>query len=354
MKTNGLLIALLCITAVLATTSCHDKKSQEELKKEKKPTMLTAEGYVVTPQQFQSGYLASGTLRPNEEIQILPEVSGRITSISFNEGSHVEQGQALVKLYNDDIRATIQKLEAQKQLQLKIKDRQAELLRIGGISQQDFETTTTQIQSIDADVAYAQAQLRKTTIFAPFSGRIGIRNVSVGAVITPATIIATLQQTRILKMDFTLPDQYKSQVPQGKKLTFTVTGLLDTFDATISAIEPAADAETHTIKVRALVQNDDHKLVAGSFTHVILPFENNSNALLIPSQSVIPTDRDKKVAVIINGKANLVTVTTGTRTKDKVEILQGLKPGDTIITTGIMQVKQDMAVKVTRINAPTR
>ncbi len=313
-----------------------------------------AEGYVVTPQQFQSGYLASGSLRPNEEIQILPEVSGRITSISFTEGSHVEKGQVLVRLYNDDIRATIQKLEAQKQLQLKIKDRQAELLRIGGISQQDFETTTTQIQSIDADVAFAQAQLRKTTINAPFSGRIGIRNVSIGAVITPATVIATLQQTRILKMDFSLPDQYKSQVPRGKKLTFTVSGVLDTFDAVISAIEPAADAETHTIKVRAIVQNEDHKLVAGSFTHVILPFENNSNALLVPSQSVIPTDRDKKVAVVINGKANLVTVTTGTRTKDKVEILQGLKPGDTIITTGIMQVKQDMGVKITKVNAPTQ
>ncbi len=276
----------------------------------------------------------------------MPEVAGRVTSISFDEGTVVKEGQVLVKIYNDDIKAQIQKLRAQRELQVKIQNRQAELLRIGGISQQDYETTTTQIQSIDADVAYSEALLRKTTIYAPFHGKIGIRNVSVGAVITPGTIIATLQQTRILKMDFTVPDQYRDEVQPGKKIEFTLAGKLDTFTGVISAIEPAASEVTHTLKIRALVQNEDHKLGAGSFTHVIIPFENNKNALLVPSQSVIPTDRDKVVAVIKNGKAALVPVIIGTRTDDKVEIVQGLKEGDTVLTTGIMQVKQGMKVNV--------
>jgi membrane fusion protein (multidrug efflux system) len=330
--------------------SCNSKEADTKANPAK-PKMLSAEGYVIKLQPFQSDYTASGTLLPNEEIQILPEVSGRVTNIYFKEGTHVAQGQVLVKLYNDDIKAQIQKSQAQKQLQLKIKDRQAELLRIGGISQQDYETTVTQIQSIDADIAYSEAQLSKTIIRAPFPGKTGIRNISVGAVITPSTVIATLQQTKILKMDFTVPEQYKSEVPIGKKVQFTVTGNLDTFSGTISAVEPTADVVTRTIKVRALVENDTHKLTAGAFTHITIPFSSNKSAILIPSESVIPTTRDKEVAVVKNGKVNMVTVLLGARTNDKAEILQGLHPGDTILTTGIMQAKQGMSVKINKVNS---
>lgn len=309
--------------------------------------MLFAEGIVVKGAPFQTEYTTSGSLFPNEEIQILSEVAGRITGISFKEGGHVTKGQVLMSIYNEDVKAQIQKSKAQRELQEKIKARQAELLRIGGISQQDYETTTAQIQSIDADISYYEAMLRKTTITAPFSGRIGIRNVSVGAVISPSTVIATLQQTQVLKMDFTLPDQYKAEVPNGKKVRFKVTGSLDTFTGVISALEPAANTVTRTIKVRALVQNENNQLNAGAFTRVFIPFDNNKNALLIPSQSVIPTDRDKKVAIVKGGMAKLATVTIGARTNDKVEVIQGLSEGDTILTTGIMQVKEDMKVTVT-------
>ncbi|MCW3120950.1 MAG: efflux transporter periplasmic adaptor subunit [Flavipsychrobacter sp.] len=339
------LIPVVSISLLYSLAACNSKKKEEEEAKPK-TNILNAEGYVVKPQAFQSDYTASGSLLPNEEIQILPEVSGRVTNISFEEGTHVSAGQVLLKIYNDDIRAQIQKSKAQRELQEKIKLRQVELLRIGGISQQDYETTTAQIQSINADLAYSDALLRKTTIVAPFSGRIGIRNVSKGAVVTPTTVIATLQQTKILKMDFTIPDQYRDEVNPGKKITFTVTGKLDTFSAVISAVEPAADVITRTLKVRALVQNQEHKLTAGSFTHVIIPFENNKNALLIPSEAIIPTSRDKEVAVVSGGKAKMVVVKIGTRTNDMVEIVQGLKEGDTIITTGIMQVKPNMQVRV--------
>ena len=348
---NNYLALIVGSIAISILASCDSKKSEAETTKAgAKPNILRAEGFVVEPQMFQSDYTTSGSLLPNESTQILPETSGRVTSISFKEGVHVEQGQVLVKLYNDDIKAQIQKSKAQRELQVKIKERQAELLRIGGISQQDYETTAAQIASIDADLAYSEAQLSKTIIKAPFPGRIGIRNISVGAVITPSTVIATLQQSRILKMDFTVPDQYKSELVVDKKVSFTVNGSLDTFYGVISALEPAADAVTRTLKVRAIVQNQDHKLVPGSFTHVVIPFVNNTHALLIPSQAVIPTDRDKEVAIVRDGKAKLVTVTIGTRTNNQVEILQGLTAGDTIITTGIMQVKPNMAVKITKVN----
>jgi membrane fusion protein (multidrug efflux system) len=350
-KTRFPFLFSLTIIATCLGACKHDNQATTA-KKDDKTKMLRAEVFIVKPQSFAADYTASGSLLPNEEIQILPEVSGRVTNISFKEGTHVEKGQMLLQIYNDDIKAQIQKLQAQKELQIKIENRQAELLRIGGISQQDYETTVTQIQSIDADIAYSRAMLRKTTIYAPFPGKIGIRNVSVGAVITPSTVIATLQQTKELKMDFSIPDQYKKNVEIATQVYFTVVGNLDTFAGKVIAVEPTANVTTRTLKVRALVENQTHTLTAGAFTHVIIPFESNNSALLIPPQSVIPTTTDKKVAVIKNGKANMVTVIIGERTNDKVEIIQGLKAGDTIITTGIMQVKQGMAVAVSKTLNP--
>lgn len=344
---------IVIISCTFLVPGCKQKKEEEsgQHKGGGRQNMLSAEAYVVRAQRFQNNYTTSGTLVPNEEIQILPEVAGRVTAITFQEGTKVKKGQVLLQLYNADIKAQIQKSLAQRKLQEKISARQGELLRIGGISQQDYETTIALIQSIDADIAFNQAQLRKTSVVAPFDGRIGIRNVSLGAVITPATVIATLQQTRILKMDFAVPDQYKNEVPNGKRVYFTVTGTLDTFSGVIGAIEPKSDPVTRTIKARALVQNEDHKLVAGSFTHVWIPFDDKKYALLIPSQSVIPTDRDKQVAVVRSGKAKMVTVKTGARTNDNVEIIQGLNEGDTVLTTGIMQVKTNMKVRVTKVNS---
>lgn len=337
----------ICIIGACVSTlmACSHKK-EDATKPNGKPNILVAEAYVVHPQVFQTEYTASGTLLPNEEINILSEVAGRVTDIKFREGAAVTKGQVLVTLYNQDIKAQIQKLRAQRELQVKIRNRQQELLRIGGISQQDYETTGTQIASIDADIAYSEAQLRRTSIIAPFSGRIGTRNISVGAVVTPATVIATLQQTNVLKMDFAIPDQYREEIHPGKQVTFTITGSLDTFGGTIAAIDPSANTTTRTLKARAIVHNEKQKLTAGSFTHVSIPFEHNKNAILIPPQAIIPTNRDKQVAILEGGKAKMVVVTLGTRTNNMVEITSGLSTGDTIITTGLMQVKPGMKVKV--------
>ncbi len=346
-QSSGLSIFFLsCLLSTAGLVSCNGNKGTAPVKN-KGPRILNAEGIIVMPQIFQTDYAATGTLLPNEEVSVMPEVQGRITKISFKEGSIVKQGQVLVNLYNEDIKAQLQKLRAQRDLQIKIRDRQAELLNIGGISRQDYETTVTTIAGIDADIEYAGTQLRKTTIVAPFTGRAGIRNVSMGAVVTPATVITTLQQLHLLKMDFNVPEQYRSELSTGKDVQFTVSGSQDTFLAKISAVEPMANASTRTVRVRAIVENGQNVLAPGAFTHIIVPFDENADALLVPSQSVIPTNREKVVAVIRGGKAQMIPVRTGARTSDKVEIISGLSKGDTILTTGIMQVKPGMDVQVT-------
>lgn len=349
-RQNIFFLSFVYFLSFIIISSCKSNK-EDAIKANNKSKSLRAEGYVVQPQVFQKDISASGTLHPNEEVEIHPEVAGRITSILFKEGSFVKKGQTLVQLNDADIRAQIQKLRAQKALQQKVLDRQNELLSIGGISRQDYETTQTQIASIDADIAFQEAQLRKTRIVAPFDGRIGIRNVSVGAIVAPTTAIATLQQLHPLKMDFTVPDQYRDVITTGKTVFFTVDGITEPLSGKISAVDPGADINTRSIKVRAIVSNPDGKLTAGAFAHVQIPNESNNNALLIPSQAVIPTTRDKKVAIVRKGKAALVVVQLGARTEDKVLVTEGLVPGDTVIVTGIMQVKPGMDITITKVKS---
>lgn len=282
-------------------------------------------------------------------VEIHPEVSGRVTGIYFREGSPVRKGQLLLKLNDADVRAQIAKLQAQKGLQQTTARRQAELLRIGGISRQEYDATQTEIRAIDADIAGTRATLNKLQILAPFDGIIGLRGVSPGAIVSPTSIVATLQQVSPLKMDFSLPDQYRNQLRLGQEVRFYVEGRLDTLSGKISAIEPGADATTRTIRTRALVPNTNRELSPGTFAHVLIPFGSGSTSIMIPSQSIIPTTRDKKVALIRDGKAVLQTVKTGDRTEDRIQILDGLQLGDTILTTGLMQVKPGMEVKVRKV-----
>jgi membrane fusion protein (multidrug efflux system) len=178
---------------------------------------------------------------------------------------------------------------------------------------------------------------------------VGIRSISVGAVISPTTVVTKLQQINPLRIDFMLPDRYRDKIVNGKEVFFSVSGSLDTLSGNIKAIEPGADVNTRNIRVQATIPNKNNKLISGAFAHVIIPFSSNNNALLIPAQSVIPTTKEKKAAILRNGKAEIVTIVLGTRTTDKVEILSGLQAGDTVLTTGIMQVKQGMEVKVSKL-----
>ena len=347
MGKNIFLTGLIATSLCISLSSCGEKGSTA--KGGGKPSGISAKGHVVSQGSFSDLYTTTGSLLPNEEINIIPEISGRVTAINFKEGTNVSQGQLLVQLYDEEIKAQLRKLKAQRELQIKTQERQQSLVDIGGISKQDFETTQTQVQSIEADIALAEAQLRATRIIAPFSGTIGIRNISLGAVVTPNTVITSLQQTSHLKMDFTIPDQYRNAIQPGKEVMFSVNGVRDTLSGTIMAVDPGADAVTRAIRVRATIPNTGNKLIAGSFARIIIPLESDSSAILIPSQSVIPTTKDKLVAVVKNGKATMTKVILGQRTSNKVEILNGLTPGDTILTTGIMQVKEGMDVKITQV-----
>lgn len=332
-------------------TACNNgpKQKGRQGAAAKPSPVMGVEVYVVAPVTLQAEYQSSGTLLPNEEVGIYPEMSGRITEIHFKEGTKVRKGDLLVQLYDKDLKAQIEKLEVQRRLQVLTKDRQEQLLAISGISKQEYDNTVAQLASIDADLAYSHAQLSKYRIRAPFDGMVGLRQVSIGAFVNNTTLITNLQQVEPLKLDFPLPERYKNALKKGTSVRFTVSGQLDTFKAQIMAVQPSADVSTRTVTVRAMVPNAHQALTAGSYANVLMGMSSDVQGIAIPTQCIIPTSRDKKVAVIRDGKADMVTVTTGMRRASDVEILSGLQIGDTVLATGMMQVRQDMPVRATKV-----
>lgn len=310
---------------------------------------ILADAYVVKPVTLDESIEASGTLQSNEEVELKPEITGRITNIYFKEGVNVAKGTLLIKLYDGDIRAQIQKLELQRQLAKTTLERQENLLKINGISQQDVDVTANQVSAYGADIEYNKAQLQKTEIRAPFSGTLGLRYVSEGAIVGPSTIMTTLQQLDPLKIDFSVPEKYRNSIKKNDVVTFTVTGDADKYTGSIYAIDPKIDLATRSLRIRALVPNSKGRLFPGSFAKTTLSLKDNPNAIMIPSQAVIPGTRDKKVIVADSGRAKFVVVETGIRSESNVQITSGLQQGDTVITTGILQLKPGMPFKYNKV-----
>jgi membrane fusion protein (multidrug efflux system) len=195
-----------------------------------------------------------------------------------------------------------------------------------------------------------QTAIRKTEIRAPFSGRLGLRSISMGAYVTPQTVIAAIQQVEKLKLEFTIPEKYTSNVKVGQKVTFTTESIDKKYTASIIATEAAVTETNRSLRIRAVVTAKDPKLIPGSFAKVAMDFGSDNDALLIPSQAVIPGARNKQVIVYRNGVAKFTIVGTGVRDSSQVQITSGLVAGDTVVTTGLLSIKPEGKVKISRIS----
>ncbi len=291
---------------------------------------------------------SAGTLLPEEEVQLAPEVSGRIVKLNFREGQLVSRGQLLVKLVDSDLRAQLQKLHSQLELANITEGRQKSLLDIQGISRQDYDLTINQVNGIKADIGLINAQLAKTEIRAPFSGKIGLKNLSEGAYVTAGTVITTLQDAGSLKLDFSVPEKYESLIKTGNTVKFSIDGRKDEFNASIYAVEAGISLNTRSLKVRARYGNKA-QLLPGTFANVQVGLGENNTAIMIPTQAIIPEARNKKVILIRNGKAQFQLVETGERDANRIEITSGVSVGDSVVVTGLMQVKPDSEVIVGKV-----
>jgi membrane fusion protein, multidrug efflux system len=237
------------------------------------------------------------------------------------------------------LQAQSKKLQVQLEIAKKTLERQQELLKIQGISQQEVDLSELQVNNIKADMELVRVGISKTEIRAPYAGRLGLRNVSLGAYISPTTLLTTLRQLNHLKLDFSVPEKYGQLFTKGKTVQFTVAGARRNFAATVMATETAVAAETRSLKVRASVVGTDAALLPGAFAKVLLNTSGTAEVLVVPSQAVIPQARGKKVVVFKNGSPEFREVVSGVRDENFVQVLEGLQLGDTVVTTGLLAIR---------------
>ncbi|HKG07582.1 MAG TPA: efflux RND transporter periplasmic adaptor subunit [Pedobacter sp.] len=308
---------------------------------------LNVEGIVIRTADFASDLEITGTLEANESVELHSEVSGLVTRINFTEGSNVSKGSLLIKINDRDIQAQLQDALTKEKLSATNENRSRQLLEKGAISQEEYDTSLADLQSLKSQTQLIRAQLAKTSILAPFSGKIGLRSISTGGYITPATVIANLSSINPLKISFSVPEKYIGQIKLNSEIAFTTDGLSKTFTGKVFAIEPGVNVQTRTLQIKALVPNPANELFPGSFAKIKLKLSTTKDAILIPNEAIIPVLKGKTVFVSRNGRAQQVPVETGTRTSENIVVTSGLKVGDTVMTTGAMALKQDAPVKVT-------
>ena len=336
----------------IALLSCESKKTSSpppNAATQRGNRPMQADGFIVRTKSLSENIEVPGTLFPFEETEIRPEISGRIVYLNVPEGRFVSKGTVLAKIFDGDLQAQLKKLQVQLEIAQQTASRYNELLKIGGISQQEYDLTELQANNLKADMQLIRVDIYKTTIRAPYGGRIGLKSISSCAYVTPTNIITTISQVNKLKMEFTVPEKYSSAMKRGRPVNFTVAGTDKKFTSSIMATESNIEANTRTLKVRSVVNGTHQSLVPGAFAKVTLQMDQDDQALIIPTQAVIPQARNKRVILYKGGMAKFEIVTTGIRDSSFVQITEGLKAGDTVVTTGLLAIRPDSQIKLNKI-----
>lgn len=310
---------------------------------------LNVDVFVTQIEPLSDKIYTNGTTSAEEEVEVRSEISGRISKIYFKEGSRVKKGDLLVKINDAEILAQLNRAKYRLKLAEDKEFRQRELLKKEAISQQDYDVALNEFNTLKADVDFYKAQIDKTEITAPFDGVIGLRFVSEGSYITPSNIISNLQNISTIKIDFSVPERYSAKIKTGSEVNFRVQGQNRTFTARVYAIEPKIDQVTRTLLLRASYNNSQNLIFPGMFAEIEFILEEIENAIMIPTESIVPELQGQKVFVVKNGRAASVPVEIGIRTAKKVQIVNGLNVNDTVLVSGLLQVRDGMPLKFSEI-----
>lgn len=327
---------------VLTVAAC---KGKPELTKPKEAPPTVVDVIIASPQGISNTVEANGSVVANEYVELHPEVSGRITYLNVPEGHPIAQGAVIARINDADLQAQVAKSKVQLDLAQKTLDRYKKLLDINGLNQADYDNVLNQVNGLKADIQYTQTLIDKTVIRAPFSGVLGLRQVSPGAFVTAANIIVTIQQVSKVKIDFTIPEEYSNIIKKGNLVDVEVDAAQQTRKkAVVVATEPQVNLTTRNLKVRAVLQNGTAN--PGAFVKVFVDAGDNKKAVMIPTNSIIPDDKNSQVILVKKGKATFVNVKTGVRESNNVEITSGIQPGDSVVVTGVLFARPKAPLKV--------
>lgn len=315
---------------------------------DKKDKVLSVRAVVVKEQALTDGIYVSGTLMPDEEVNLSFETAGKITGIYFREGARVAQGQLLAKINDAPLQAQLRKLEAQLKLTQDRVYRARTLLQKEAVSREAFQEAEANLAGLRAEIEMVRAEIAQTELRAPFGGVIGLRQVSTGAYATTSTTVATLTKTTPLKVEFSVPERYAGTLPVGTALTFTAEGDLTPRSAKVYALDSRVDTDTRTYTVRALYSNPGGHLVPGRYVNVNLTTREYDRALAVPSEAIVSEMGVDKVFLLKNGTAQPVEIVKGLRTDALVQVVRGISVGDTVITSGTMQLRTGQRVTLAK------
>ena len=321
---------LMCI---LILSQCKSKSTDSNIVKVTPPLMVDV--MIAAAQPISNIIEANGNVIASEFVELRPEVSGRLIYLNIAEGKTIVKGTIVARVNNADLKATLGKNKVQLDLAQKTVARYKQLLDINGLNQADFDAALNTANGLKADVAYTEALLEKTIIRAPFTGIAGLRQVSPGAYVSPTTILATLQQTSQVKIDFTLPEVYGSIIHTGMTIAVEMDAVSkERGKAQVIATEPGANTNTRNLKVRALLLSGTYN--PGGFVKVFIDAGKNRSSIKIPTNCIIPDDKNNQVVLVKNGLASFVNIQTGVREASTVEVVKGINVGDTIVVTGVL------------------
>jgi len=337
------------ITAAIIITilscACGKKNSDPKAPPVAPPPIVDV--IVAQPQSISDTIEANGSVIANDYVQLRPEVSGRITFLDVPEGKFITKGTVIARINDADLEAQLNKTKVLLDLAVKTEDRYKKLLAVNGLNQSDYDVALNTVNGYKADLEYTQSLIDKTIIKAPFDGVAGLRMVSIGASVSPTDVIASIQDVGRMKVDFTIPEQYGSLIIKGNAVDIVSDAGNAHIKAVIIATEPQVDQNTRNIKVRTLLENS--RLSPGSFVKVYVITGTNKNAIMVPTNAIIPEDINNELIVVKKGKAILVNIQTGIRQANNIEVTRGINAGDTVVVTGVLFARPKSPVKIRKV-----
>ncbi len=341
---NQNLAGIVATAAVLIFTGCN--KSQTTPgggTPGAPPPPVKLPAIVLAPVSATAGVSATGTILAEREVEIKAEIPGKVIHIGFREGEKVAEGQVLVKLDDAELKALWERTQGRLTLAEAQEKRFREQLEAQAVSQREYEQAHADLQTAKAEADLAKAQLAKCELRAPFSGQAGLRGVELGSVIQTGARVTTLQDLGSLRVEFAVPEQQAGAVKTGMSVRFSTSGSPDTETAVIYALESRIDPETRQLNVRARCSKPKARWLPGSFARVELPLRSDAS-LWVPSQAVVQSARGSMVWLARGGKGELRPFTPGLRTAQAVQAARGLSAGDTVLVSGLMQLRPGAAV----------
>ena len=339
------ILGLIIVPKIISTGDKSSQNPRQNPEQQNQP--ISVDAFIIKTQTLDNQIKTIGTIRANEEAEIRSEVSRKIRAIYFKEGTFVSRGKTLFKLDSDDLVARLRKQEIEERLAVTRLEREKQLREKGLTSQEDYDISENTLEQIRADITLTRIEISKTSVRAPFSGIIGLRNVSNGAYVTPSVVLTTMQDVSKVKIDFSIPEKYIYLFKKGQKVFFKVDGIVGEFEGEVYAYEPKVEGNTRSLVLRAICANPGGMLLPGTFANVTFKLAETDNAIMVPTQAIVPKLKGQSVFLLKEGKAKLIDVEIGNRTEEHVQITSNnINPGDTVIITNILRLIDNSPVKV--------